>query len=248
MRRTMLPLAAVCGVLAFGTAVRADDKAKEVIKQGIAARGGEEKLNKMKGYREKSKGTISVMGMEIEFSLDTLAAPPTKMKAELKMEVGGMSHTVDIVFNNGALKRTIGDMMLPVSDADKDDAKQRMEVAYAMRLTPLLDDKAFQIKSLADAKVGGKDTDVIQVTGKDVKDTKFYFDKATHLLAMVEYEGVAPMGGKGKQELQLSEYKDFDGVKQPTKLVISNDGTKFLEQSLTEYKPLDKIDDKEFAD
>jgi hypothetical protein len=248
MRRTLLPLAAVCGVLALGTCLRADDKAKEVVKQGIAARGGEEKLSKVKGYREKSKGTISIMGMDIEFTADTVAAPPTKMKTELKMEVMGMAHTIEVVFNGDSMRRSIDGMNLALQDAEKDDAKQRMQVAHAMRLTPLLDDKAFQLKALADAKVGGKDAEVVEVTSKDLKETKFYFDKATHLLAMVEYEGVGPMGNKGKQELHMSEYKEFDGVKQPTKLAISNDGTKFLEQSLTEYKPLDKVDDKEFAD
>jgi hypothetical protein len=244
----MLPLAALCGVLALSTDLRADDKAKEVIKQGIAARGGEEKLSKVKGYREKSKGTISVMGMDIEFSADSVAAPPTKMKTELKMEIMGMAHNVEVVVNGDAMRRSIDGMMLAMQDVEKEDAKQRMQVAYVMRLTPLLDEKAFQLKSLADAKVDGKDAQVVEITGKDLKETKFYFDKTTHLLAKVEYEGVGPMGNKGKQELQMSEYKDFDGVKQPTKLMISSDGTKFMEQSITEYKPLDKVDDKEFAD
>ncbi|HLW64958.1 MAG TPA: hypothetical protein VKS79_06515 [Gemmataceae bacterium] len=247
MRRTMLPVA-VCGILVLSAGVRADDKAKEIIKQGIAARGGEEKLSKVKGYREKTKGTISIMNMDIDFSSDSVSAPPTKMKTELKMEVGGMSHSIEVVFNGETMRRSIDGMMLPLQDAEKEDAKQRMQVAYAMRLTPLLDEKAYQSKALPDAKVDGKDAAVVQITGKDMKETKFYFDKTTHLLALVEYEGVGPMGTKGKQELHLSEYKEFDGVKQPTKLMISNDGTKFMEQSVTEYKPLEKVDDKEFAD
>ena len=59
MRRTIPPFLAIGAVFVFGPALRADDKAKEIVKQAIAARGGEEKLSKVKGYRETSKGTIS---------------------------------------------------------------------------------------------------------------------------------------------------------------------------------------------
>lgn len=248
MSRFVLPVMAMCSVLALGSALRADDKANEIVKQGIAARGGAEKLSKIKGYKESSKGTISVNGMDIDFTAETTAAPPTKMKTNLKMEIGGMTHAVEVVFNGDSLKRTIDGMTVPLQEGEKEDGKQRMELAYAMRLTPLLEDKAFQLKSLEDAKVDGKDANVVLVSGKDLKDAKFYFDKGTHLLLKLEYEGLGPSGAKGKQEMALGEYKEFDGIKQPTKLVVSSDGTKFLEQMLTEYKTLEKVDDKDFAD
>jgi hypothetical protein len=248
MLRLMLPSLAVCAMLLLGTALRADDKARDVLKHAIAARGGEEKLSKMKGYRESSRGSIAVMGMEIEFEAQTIAAPPTRMRTDLEMELSGTKHTVKVRINGDSIKRSIDGKDLEMQDAEKEDGKQRMQVSYAMRLVPLLNDKTVQIKSLADAIVDGKETDVVQVSGKAIKETKFYFDRNTHLLTKVEYEGLGPSGNKGKLEMRLSEYKEFDGIKQPTKMTFSNDGTKFLEQTLTEYKVLDKIDEKDLDD
>jgi hypothetical protein len=248
MRRWLPSLWTIGCVLVFGVPLRADEQADKIIKQSIAARGSVARLNKIKGYEESSRGTISVMGMDIDFTAESLAAPPTRMKTTLKMEVNGMAHTIKVLFNGVAMTRSIDGNPLPLKEEEKDDARQRMHVAYLMRLTPLLDHQKYQLKCLVEAKVNGKDAQVIEISGKELRDTKFYFDKSTHLLAKVEYEGIGPGGNKGKQELVLSEYKEFNGIRQPTRLVISHDGTKFLEQTLTKYKILEKVNDSDFID
>jgi hypothetical protein len=50
----------------------------------------------------------------------------------------------------------------------------------------------------------------------------------------------------GVQEEVLSEYKEFGGVKRPTRKVIYCDGVKVCEDQVTEYKLLDKLDDALF--
>jgi hypothetical protein len=44
----------------------------------------------------------------------------------------------------------------------------------------------------------------------------------------------------------MKEYKDFEGVKRPAKMVIERDGNKFLDLEITEIKLLEKLDDNEF--
>src|SRR5207249_1792438 len=103
--------------------------------------------------------------------------------------------------------------------------------------------------SIAGVKVGDNETVGVSVTGKDVKEVKLYFDKSTHLLAKVERMGTAPMStDEVKQEIFLSDYKEVQGMKRPTKTVMNNDGKKFMESTVTEQKYLEKLDDKDFSD
>src|SRR5258706_223613 len=82
---------------------------------------------------------------------------------------------------------------------------------------------------------------------KDIQEGKLHSDKGTYLLAKVERKGTAPMStDEVKQEIFLSDYKEVQGVKRPTKTVMNNDGKKFMESTVTEQKFLEKLDDKDF--
>ena len=248
MRYVALPGFAISVLFLFGPSLRADDAANEIIKQAIAARGGEEKLNKIKAYKETTKGTISIMGMDLDFTSESTVAPPKKIKTTAKMEVGGNAVTFEQVINGDKAKVTVNGMDVPVEDSQKADSLQRLRLTEAMKLTPLLADKSYDLKSLGESKVDGKDVVGVQVSSKNLKDTKMYFDKTTHLLVKTEHQGLDPTGKSAKQETFASDYKEFDGVKQPTKVLIKNDGEKFMEFQITEFKVLEKVDDKDLAD
>jgi DNA invertase Pin-like site-specific DNA recombinase len=48
------------------------------------------------------------------------------------------------------------------------------------------------------------------------------------------------------QETTFANYKEFGGIKKATKIENKRDGEKFLEQEITEFKVLDKVDPKTF--
>src|SRR5262249_2146891 len=145
-------------------------------------------------------------------------------------------------------KTTVGGMDIPLMDAQKADLKQAMIQSRVMMFTPLLD-KEFTLKSIPGVKIGDQETVGVGVTAKDLKEIKLYFDKSNHLLAKIERMGHAPMSeDEVKQELFLTDYKDVQGLKRPTKTVMNNDGKKFMESTVTEQKFLEKLDDKEFSD
>ena len=95
MRRFLLPVMAGSAVLALNCGLYAQDDAKEIIKKAIAAMGGEEKLNKFKGYKDSTKGKGSLGGMEFEFKSSAIVAPPDKSKTTMKLEAGGMELTLE---------------------------------------------------------------------------------------------------------------------------------------------------------
>ena len=98
-------------------------------------------------------------------------------------------------------------------------------------------------------KVGDRTAVVVNVKHYNHGDMRFCFDKETGLLVKAEYTVHSrEHGGKEVgQEVLYSEYKDFDGLKHPTKYVINRDGKKFIESEMLELKSVDKFDDKKFA-
>lgn len=248
MRRLFLTAFAVALPLALAGRAAADDDAKVTITKAIDAHGGKDKLEKFKASKSKGKGVISLFGMDLEFTVETMSQIPDKLKTTIKMEVNGMAFTVEQTVNGDKMSMSLNGMSMEIPDAQKGDLKSAMMQQKILQLTPLLD-KGVELKSIPGVKVGDRETVGVSVTGKDVKEVKLYFDKSTHLLAMVERMGTAPMStDEVKQEIVLSDYKEVQGMKRPTKTVMNNDGKKFMESTVTEQKYLEKLDEKDFSD
>lgn len=249
MRRYLVLFLALSLLAGLGTRAPAQDDPKDIIKKAIAAHGGTEKLDKYKGAKNSSKGTISIMGLELEFTSDTVSMYPAKQKSTIKMDVMGNAITVVQTIVGEKMSVTVNGMAQEVPDAQKAELKQSVELQRVMNLTPLLSEKGFELKSLGESKVNGKDVVGVSVTSKNLKETKMFFDKGSYLLKKIERKGTDPSSGNEvKQEMLMSDYKDVNGLKKPTKVTMINDGKKFMESTVVKQEVLEKIDDKEFAD
>ena len=248
MRRLLLTAIAVTLPLAIAGRATADDDPKVTITKAIDAHGGKHKLEKYKASKSKGKGVISLFGMDLEFTVETMSQIPDKLKTTIKMEINGMAITVEQTVNGDKMSMSLNGMSMEIPDAQKGDLKSAMMQQRILQLTPLLD-KDIELKSIPGVKVGDKETVGVAVNSKGAKEVKLYFDKSTHLLAMVERMGTAPMStDEVKQEIILSDYKEVQGMKRPTKTVMNNDGKKFMESTVSEQKYLEKLDDKDFSD
>ena len=54
-------------------------------------------------------------------------------------------------------------------------------------------------------------------------------------------------GDDVSQDVFYSDYKEVDGIKRAMKTKILRDGKKFLEMETSDFKPVEKLDDKVFA-
>jgi hypothetical protein len=249
--RRMLKAALMLGmIVGLSGRVAAQDDPKELIRKAIAAHGGADLIEKYKGSRTSSKGTISVQGMELEFTSDGVSMDPDKQKTTLKLEVGGMSVTVVQLSNGDKFSMVFNGMAVPLQDAQKSDMKSSVELHKIMNLTPLISDKSYEIKMLPPIKVDEKEAVGIEVSNKEIKGVKVYFDKATNLIIKTEHKGLDPATGMGEvvHEIVLSDYKDVKGIKHPMKTVATADGKKFMENTTTKIEVFEKIDDSEFSD
>jgi hypothetical protein len=246
--RTPLVLGLAAG-LALATVARADDAgpAKEVIKKAVTAQGGAEKIEKYKAARMKSKGTIALFGMDVGMTNEVVYKFPGKIRTDVDVSIMGQTqHFTQVINGDKAVIVTDGGKQ----DLDGDQLEEAKEAAYAltvMHLTHLLTDKSFTLKSLPDKTADGQALAGVQVSSKGHKDITLYFDKGTGLLARVERKSLDlnTMAEAPREEV-LSNYKEFDGIKRHTKLVVNMSGKKFLEQEVSEYKNLEDVDDNTF--
>ncbi len=227
----------------------ADDKdAKAVLEKGIKALGGEEKLAKVKGYTAKAKGKVSLGGSDSDFTTETTVQGIDHFRNEFDGEFGGNKVKGVIILAGDKGWRQFGDDKM---DMDKDAVATEKRNAYlqAIPVTLLpLKDKAFKIETAKEDKVDGKPADAIKVTGPDGKDFTLYFDKESGLPVKVTATVAGFMGDEAVQETTYSDFKEIGGIKKAMKIQTLRGGEKFLEQQISDFKVLDKVDAKTFTE
>jgi len=240
-------LATVAILLALGTA-SADDAAIKTVNAGIKAHGGEEALKKNKAGDMKMKGTMNVLGAELEYTGTVAYQLPDQFKMTIDTALMGQKLSIAQIGNGDKYKTTLNGQAQKLDDKTKEELRQGAASQEISMLYPLLDDKKYTIKAGKEAKIGGVDCEVILVEGKKTKTMTLYFDKKTGLLHATTRKAVAPGSGEEvEEENVMSDYKEVEGVKIPMKLVVKHDGKTFMSTTFTEAKLSAKLDPKVFA-
>jgi hypothetical protein len=249
--KTLCATAVVLALAAAGAA-RADEKAdtRAVIERAIQALGGAEKLAQQapKGLTFKGKGKAYAMG-EADFTGEWAVQPPDKIRFQMDFEVNAMKFTFVWVFDGKKGWIKINDMTMDLGEDAVAEAKEDLYAGEVESLLPLVKDKGFELSPLGEAKVGDETAVGVRVSHKGHRDVNLFFDKKTRLLLKTERTIKDPqMGGKERtQETLHSDYKEFDGCKYATKIVIKRDGEKYVESEMSDFERKDKIDDAQFA-
>ena len=249
MRHTLLPL--LFAVLLVGPAARAaDDDIKAILIKAVKAHGGEKALTKYKATRSKAKGKLVIPDVgEVEFTQEVSMMFPDKFKETMDLTIGGNQVQVVTIANGDKISIEAGGKEVPLTDALKGVMKDAQHVMKASRLLPLLQDKGLELSQLGEVKVEGKPAVGVRVSSKGRKDLSLYFDKVTGLLAKVERRAIEPTSGKEYTEERIVlEYNKPNklGFPTPKKVLVKQDGKKFMEAEVTESTQLEKIDASEF--
>ncbi len=254
MRRSLFAAAAAGLVLVLAAPARADDQAemKALIDKAIKAHGGEANLAKYKATTWKGKGKVHTMG-GIEFTGDWFETDG-KLRFNLELDFMGMAIKVTQVVANdkGWEKVSVGGMDVMNDEMSKEEIEETQEELYANRIMSLqafaAKDKGLELATLGEVKVNDKPCLGVRVSSKGHRDVSLFIDKETHLVVKAEHrvKDFDEGGQEYNQEYYQSEYKEFDGIKEPTKTVVHRDGKLFLEIETTEFKHLEKLDDSLF--
>jgi hypothetical protein len=250
MKRFLGPV--LMAVLVFGRAglgQAADDKdVQAVLDKAIKALGGEEKLSAIKAATWKAKGKITFGDSDNEFTSTVTVQGLDHSRSEFEGEFGGNKVKGATVLSGEKGWRKFGDMG---GEMDKDALANEKRSLY-LQVVPTtllpLKGKGFKVEAAGTEKVGSKPAVVLKVTGPDGKDFKLFFDQESGLPVKLLAKVIGFMGDEFTMETTFADYKDFNGIKKATKVQSKRDGEKFIEQEITDFKPVEKIDPKTFTE
>jgi acetyl esterase/lipase len=245
MMRT-LSLAAAVLLLATTHLVAADDP-RMILEKAIKAHGGEEKLAKLKTMTAKAKGTV-YFGAEVTFSQEILWQWPNQLKNVVTMDQAKSAILVETIAGEEGWSNRDGQAG-PLGAVKKDELRTQAYVRRLLLLTPLLQDKSYELSALEEISIHNQLAVGVRVVCPGERDVKLYFDKRTGRLAKIErrvHDEVAKK--ESLQEEFFSDYQDIDGVPTARKQIWRRDGKNGLEMTLTEIRYPDHLDASVFAD
>jgi hypothetical protein len=228
-----------CGL---APSARADDQdPKAIVEKGIKALGGEEKLAKAHNVTWKAKVKMYFGDNENAMTTDSTAEGLDRYRSQIEGKFGDNEFKGLIVVQGDKGWSKFGEDVMPL-DKERLGNEKRMVYLNVIPATllPLIKAEGFKLEAQADEKVGDKPAAVIKVTPPDKRDFKLYFDKETGLPARVVALVVGFDGSEFTIDTVYSDYKEIGGIKKATKLVSTNNGNKFFDQEITDYKPIDK--------
>jgi hypothetical protein len=235
-------------VMVLAASARADDRdaALAVVSDAIKAHGGEDALAKLQTYVRKSAGRMTVAGKEVPFAEEQTAQLPSRWRRETEMRAAMQKLRVLMVVNGDKGWQSAGGAVL---DVGTERLRELREEGYAQWLTtllPLKKDPALQLAPLPEVKVNGEPARGVKVSSKGRPEVKLYFDKKSHLLVRTERQA-AEAGETVAREETYSGYKEFDGVKLPTKIALVVGGKKFSDTTEAAYRFPEKLPEGTFA-
>jgi hypothetical protein len=243
--RALTALALLCGLSLTSRA--GDNDAAAIIDKAIKAHFPKGLDMKNQGMRTKTKGTLHVMGLDLEFTQEVTIQLPDKLKEVMELTVMGKNVTVTSVYNGKDAWIRAGDTDVPVTDEIRAEFK---EAVYGLGLMQgvFLKDKAVKFALVGEVKVKGKPALGVTVSREGKKDINLFFDKETGLITKVELRRRDLMSGEEvTEERFITEYQEAAGRKVAKKVELLRDGKPFLEAEVTDVQVVEKVDDSEFV-
>jgi hypothetical protein len=225
-----------------------DKDSLAILDKAIKALGGEEKLSGIQAATWKAKGTRSFGGKESEFTSQSTVQGFDHYRREMESEFNGNPFKFVMVLNGDKAWRKFGDNN---KELDSDAVAAEKRSMYLQTIPAVifpLKGTGFKAAAAGEEKVGDKTLVAIKATGPDGKDFKLYFDNKTGLPAKQVGKVTGFNGQEFTQETTFSNYKDFNGIKIATKVEYKRDGEKFMDQEITDFLVLNKVDPKTFAE
>jgi hypothetical protein len=232
----------VAGLFLTAVPVRAEDDARTIVDRAVKAHGGRDVLGKVKAEKLRGKGTLFFEGVSAPFTVETVTVLPNQFRNEMKCAVLGETTTQIVVLNGDKAWTTANGLEQPLTEPVKAEMEETRYADQVTLLTPLLDDKKFQLTSLGEKKVRDRPVQGVKVTAKGHRDIELYFDKETGLLAKVKRMAMSPKMVAAVQEEYWTDFKETAGVKRPMRFQVYQDGKLFTEGELTDVQYPDQVD------
>jgi hypothetical protein len=221
---------------------------KIVLAKAIQAMGGEAALKRIRINLFKGHGRMVTGGVPSDYRLRTQNALPDRLREEIEyLDATGQPK----VLITSVLNRDKGFVRYNTEMREMDSAaiNSWKDVLYnnlVMMLVPL-QSAPFTLVKQPQQRKEGMLCQAFTVQSPGHRDITLYFDKETNLPVLVQTTILeANTGQEMTQELYLREYKDFSGLKYPTRWLVYQNGNKAQEFTIEEAQFPDKVDEQAF--
>jgi hypothetical protein len=223
----------------------ATESPREIIERAIKSHGGRERLARLRADRVKLVGKIKFGVERVPFVGETTVQPPGQFRTVLEVTAGGKSHKVVRLLDGDRTVLTLDGVEQPVAAAQREELRHTLQLNRAMRLVPLLEDRAFTLAPLDEIQVNGRKAVGVRVTTGG-RELRLYFDKEHALLVKTEHLLDGAGGKKVRHESYYGAYADVEGYKRPGKVVAFRDGVPVMEATLAEVSQFESLSPEVF--
>lgn len=224
----------------------AQDNPQTIIDRALKAYGGEANLTKFKARQNKTKGTL-YLTTDISFTQEVAYQAPSQIKEVMQVEVNGKKSVIVTLLNGDKGSIFIDGQPKEVNDKILAELKEAAHVARVSRFVGLKD-STYELSPLPEVKVENKPALGVKVSAKGFRDIHLYFDKDSGLLVKSERKTLDVTTDQlVTEESYFSDFKEIDGMKTPTRVMVQRSGKKFMEAQATDIKHLERLDDEVFA-
>lgn len=181
----------------------------QIMQKYVAAIGGEKKLKKIKSVSEKFSVSITGAPVELDGTMKRMA--PNKSMSEITMQ--GMP----------IMRRVFDGDKGSVTQMGQSKPMEEDEIAEAKGKAGIFEQRFYkpeQLKVDGIVSVNGKDAYKVIVT-ENGENSNEYYDVESGLLVKKESESEDPEGNTIMSVTEYSDYTDTNGIKQPSKMVIT---------------------------
>ena len=255
MRRVFLTILGLAvGALQATAQDDGQKAAKALVDNAVKAVGGADRLGKVQAVSAKGKATLEG-GRKLVIDFNGTYQSFDRFRLDMDTFQNNPL-VVTMVFNGakdwikGAADQKFNVKLKPVQELlfDAGMKQDLYAIQLAQSLLPLTG-KGFELSAAGEVKIGDRPAIGFRVVREGRPDVNIYLDKETSLPVKCEMRVRSDKANQEyTHEVLLRDYKEIDGVKHFTKIIINRDEQKIFEADLSEIQFLDKVGAKVFAE
>ena len=224
---------------------RADDAAAIVEKAVRATANSDLRLNRLATVIRTDRGSLFMPSGEVPVQRIAYLSAPERVKYEATLTVNGQRQAVVMALNGLAgWQQSAGQVQVFVP-AQADAMRDGDADPWALVTLLPLRAKGTTLKTLPSKTVNGKPAVGVTVMRPNRPDAQIYFAADTGLPIKVTVK-MRETGLESTRDWDLAEFRDFDGIKLPTRITVTQGGRKIEDWTVQDYRFPDRLDDKVF--
>ena len=239
-----IPLVLVAGLLIYNYGFAPDD-GRALLGRAIAAHGGEDSLARTRRGRINGVGSRSTTAHDINFVWEETFHLPDRAKRTIREPWLGEMQATTYLYNDGKCRIYDGKELKRTQDVRPGDLQGVTDVLG--QLVKMRQAKA-ALTPLPEIQVRGRPAVGFETDSAEWGKVRLWFLRDRGLLARMMKKMDGAEGEESVDvEMLLDDYKEYDGVPMPTRIILMRDGRVSTEMTVKDVKFLDKLDDGVFS-